>query len=172
MTDDTDQTSAETLLTEEVRAWSRLDYPPRTIAVGVRDILRYAYAVGETDPIHVDPDAAAAAGLRGILAPPLFHYTLRVESSFLAPKSALEPDGSPTSDVPPLAARRAMAGETTVEFFGDIFAGDRITVRRKTMDLREKVGRTGPLILLRFEYTYENQEEELVVREEFTRVFR
>jgi acyl dehydratase len=46
---------------------------PRTIyAVGREKIREYAYAVGETNPLYLDPEAARAAGYADLVAPPMF----------------------------------------------------------------------------------------------------
>ena len=47
-------------------------YAPTTYAVGREKIREYALAVGETNPLHLDPDAARAAGHRDVVAPPMF----------------------------------------------------------------------------------------------------
>jgi len=47
-------------------------YPPTTYAVGREKIKEYAHAVGETNPVHLDVDAARAAGYRDVVAPPMF----------------------------------------------------------------------------------------------------
>jgi acyl dehydratase len=47
-------------------------YPPFEYEVGREKIREYAYAVGETDQIHIDRDAARAAGFRDVVAPPMF----------------------------------------------------------------------------------------------------
>ena len=47
-------------------------YPPSLYAVGREKIREYAYAVGETDPLHLDPEAARAAGYADVVAPPMF----------------------------------------------------------------------------------------------------
>ncbi len=41
-------------------------------AVGREKVREYAYATGETDPRHLDPDAARAAGYADVVAPPMF----------------------------------------------------------------------------------------------------
>jgi acyl dehydratase len=48
------------------------EYPPVTYAVGREKVKEYASAVGETNPLHLDPAAARAAGYRDVVAPPLF----------------------------------------------------------------------------------------------------
>jgi|SRR3954451_3921828 len=47
-------------------------YPPLTYAVGREKVREYAIAVGETNPLHLDLEAARAAGYRDVVAPPMF----------------------------------------------------------------------------------------------------
>jgi acyl dehydratase len=47
-------------------------YAPVTYAVGREKIKEYALAVGETNPLHLDVEAARAAGHRDVVAPPMF----------------------------------------------------------------------------------------------------
>jgi acyl dehydratase len=47
-------------------------YPPTVYAVGREKIREYALATGETDPLHLDLDAARAAGHEDLVAPPMF----------------------------------------------------------------------------------------------------
>jgi acyl dehydratase len=47
-------------------------YPPLTYAVGREKIREYALAVGETNPLYLDAEAARAAGYRDVVAPPMF----------------------------------------------------------------------------------------------------
>jgi acyl dehydratase len=47
-------------------------YPPVTYAIGREKISEYAAAVGETNPIYLDVEAARAAGYADVVAPPMF----------------------------------------------------------------------------------------------------
>jgi acyl dehydratase len=47
-------------------------YPPVLYAVGREKIKEYARAVGETDALHLDHEAARAAGYADVVAPPMF----------------------------------------------------------------------------------------------------
>jgi acyl dehydratase len=47
-------------------------YPPALYAVGREKIKEYARAVGETDELHLDHEAARAAGHADVVAPPMF----------------------------------------------------------------------------------------------------
>ena len=47
-------------------------YPPVTYQVGREKISEYAHALGITNPVHHDREAAVAAGFRDVVAPPMF----------------------------------------------------------------------------------------------------
>lgn len=47
-------------------------YPAVLYAVGREKVREYAYAVGETNPLYLDVDAARAAGYADVVAPPMF----------------------------------------------------------------------------------------------------
>ncbi len=47
-------------------------YPPSVYAVGREKVREYALAVGETNPLHLDPQSARAAEHRDVVAPPMF----------------------------------------------------------------------------------------------------
>ena len=47
-------------------------YPPVTYQVGREKIREYAHALGITNPVHHDREAAVAAGFRDVVAPPMF----------------------------------------------------------------------------------------------------
>ena len=47
-------------------------FAPATYAVGREKVREYAHAVGETDALYLDVDAARAAGYADVVAPPMF----------------------------------------------------------------------------------------------------
>jgi acyl dehydratase len=47
-------------------------YPVSTYAVGREKVREYAHAVGETNPLYLDVDAAREAGYADVVAPPMF----------------------------------------------------------------------------------------------------
>ena len=47
-------------------------YPPTLYAVGREKVREYAFATGETNPLHLDVEAAREAGYRDVVAPPMF----------------------------------------------------------------------------------------------------
>src|SRR3954447_13159682 len=46
--------------------------PPTLYAVGREKVKEYALATGETNPLHLDHEAARAAGYADVVAPPMF----------------------------------------------------------------------------------------------------
>ncbi len=160
------------LITDEARAWAAEPFPDYEATVSRTDIQRYARAIGETDPVHLDVDVAIAAGYPDLVAPPYFPYTIRMQAANLVSKADLAPDGSARSDVPPLLTTRAMAGETAIEFGAPVQAGDTITLHKRIVDLYEKEGRSGTLVFLVTEFVFVNQDDDLVMREVFTRIYR
>ena len=158
------------VVTDEARAWAEREYPDFEYPVTRIDIARFARATGETDPVYYDPAAAAKAGYEDVVAPTMFPYAIRMHASTL--HADLEPDGSPTADVPPLPTKRAMAGETSISFGAPIVAGDSIAVSRRVADMYEKEGRSGPLVFVVMEFSFTNQRGEQVAEERFTRIYR
>jgi hydroxyacyl-ACP dehydratase HTD2-like protein with hotdog domain len=164
--------TSQPILTDEVRAWARQAFPVRHVAVSEREIARFAYATGETDPVYYDAAAARAAGYPDVIAPPMFYVVLRVEPAYLGPRSHLNVDGSPREELPPVPYTSAVAGETRLDINRPIFAGETIACHKHVRDLVAKQGRSGPLLLLQFEYRYADSADETVVLEQFTRILR
>jgi hydroxyacyl-ACP dehydratase HTD2-like protein with hotdog domain len=162
---------ADSLLTPEVRAWVGRDYPHLEVAITARDIAKFAHATGETDRLYFDAEAARAAGYRDVVGPPMFYLLLRSEPYHLRPRGELADDGSARDDIPPMRVSRAMAGETELTFDGRFVAGDVVTCRKRLTDITERQGRSGPLVLLHFEYRFDVAGR-TVVHERFTRIFR
>lgn len=160
------------VLTEEARAWAAKPLQRYQMTVSATDIARYARSIGETDPVFFDADVARAAGHPDVVAPPYFPYTIRMQAANLRDRDDLEPDGSSNEDVPPVPTRRAMAGETKLELGVPVRAGDTITLEKRVLDLYEKSGRSGDLVFVVQEFTFTNQHGALVLREEFTRIYR
>jgi 3-methylfumaryl-CoA hydratase len=162
---------ADSVITAEAREWAAREYPDVSVIITARDIAKFAHATGETNPVHFDRVAARAAGYDDVVAPPMFYLLLRSEPYHLRPRAELGPDGSAADDLPPLPLQRAMAGETALEFEGLFVAGEVVTCRKRLLDMTEKEGRSGPLVLLHFEYRYDVEGRTVVV-ERFTRIMR
>jgi acyl dehydratase len=105
-------------------------FAPVTYAVGREKVREYAYAVGETNPLHLDPEAARAAGHRDIVAPPMFatvYTSPAMGPAFFDPEVGMD------------FARMVHGGQ---EFaWGPlVVAGDEITTEVEVADISERGG--------------------------------
>lgn len=126
------------------------DQPDQTATqlVTRHEIRRFAFAVGATAPIHHDVAAARAGGHRDLVAPPFYFTTLSLSLGRMVPPDQLRADGLALDDQ---LVGRVVAGDASVEWFGEILAGDELTVRQHFDGSRSKVGRSGPFTI--FDYT-------------------
>jgi acyl dehydratase len=133
-------------------------YPPVVYAAGREKIREYARAVGETNPLHLDLDAARAAGYDDIVAPPMFAVVYGL------------PAVAPALFDPEVGVNFAMLVHGAQEFeWGPlVVAGDEIstTVAVKAIDQR------GELAFFVFESVSTNQRAELVCRGIWTNIVR
>jgi acyl dehydratase len=56
-------------------------WPARTYRVGAEKVREFARAVGATDPVHTDAEAARAAGHADVVAPPTFPVVFTWEAT-------------------------------------------------------------------------------------------
>jgi acyl dehydratase len=115
------------------------------------DIRHFAVAIGAMSPVHHDVAAARERGFRDLLAPAFFFTTLGLSLGRVMPAVQLREDGIPRDDE---LDGRVVAGETTVEWLGDIIAGDEVQVRQRFTGSLTKIGRNGPLTIFEYTRTY------------------
>jgi acyl dehydratase len=134
------------------------NYEPAVYAVGREKIKEYAYAVGETNPVHLDVQAARAADYADVVAPPLFAVVYSAASV-----------GPPILD-PEVGLNLAMMvhGGQQFEWGPLVVAGDEITTTASVKDISERDGR-GYYV---FESISTNQRGEQVCRGTWTNIVR
>src|SRR3954463_9749280 len=92
-------------------------YPPSAVyEVGRAKIAEFAAAIGETDPVHRDADAARAAGYADVIAPPTFAIALTLSAAGVVVE---DPDVA-------LDYSRVVHGEQRFTHHRPIRAGDRL----------------------------------------------
>ena len=133
-------------------------YPPFEYEVGREKIREYANAVGETNPVYTDREAAKAAGFRDVVAPPMFAV---VYSAGAMGPAVLDPE---------LAINFMMMLHGSQEFVWSepVCAGDTITTTATVKDLREEDGRRFYV----FESVSINQDGKETVRGTWTNIVR
>ena len=160
------------LLDDGAGAWVGRTFTAPEYAVARADIARFAVAIGATDPIHFEPDAARALGHPDVVAPLGFYVAIRLSTLNLRPLEELGRDGVAPGLTPPSRASRIMAGDTRARFHRRIHAGDAITLTTTITGIEEKQGRSGPLAFVSYEMRYTDREGDAVVTETYARVLR
>src|SRR5579859_5104069 len=105
-------------------------FPPDTYAVGREKIREYAYAVGETNPLYLDVEAARAAGYADVVAPPMFAV---VYSGRAVTPALFDPE------VGINFAKMLHAGQE-FEWGPLVVAGDEITTTTEVKEISERQG--------------------------------
>jgi acyl dehydratase len=133
-------------------------YEPTTYAVGREKIREYAAAVGETNPLHHDVEAARAAGYADVVAPPMFAV---VYASRSVVPALFDPD---------VGMNFAMMVHGGQEFrWGPlVVAGDEITTGVTVKDISER----GGMAFYVFESVSENDRGETVCTGIWTNIVR
>src|SRR5436190_4387746 len=133
-------------------------YPPFEYEVGREKIREYANAVGETNPIHFDRQAAQGAGYRDVVAPPMFAVVYSAGSV-----------GPPIFD-PEVGIdfMRMVHGSQEFVWGEPVQSGDTVTTTTTFKEYREKDGRRFYV----FEFVSKNQDERDVVDGTWTDVVR
>lgn len=120
-------------------------YAPFDVKVAADRVRAFAAAIGETDPLSSDPQAARAAGFRDLVAPPTFSFTLTLDAgqSF----NVLADLG--------IEKTRTVHGEQWFNYHGPICAGDTISGAQRITDIYAKKG--GALVFIKIETPLRNQ---------------
>jgi acyl dehydratase len=133
-------------------------FPPTTYAVGREKIREYASAVGETNPLHHDLDAAKAAGHADLVAPPMFVvvYTSRaISTAFFDPAVGMD-------------FAHMVHGAQEFEWGPLVVAGDEIATEVDVADIAER----GGMGFYVFESRSDNQRGERVCTGTWTCIVR
>lgn len=120
-------------------------------------ITAFAQAVGETSSQYVSAETAKNAASGGLIAPPIFYDVFRTEQ---------------VPDPKVKFGKVSFNAGQRCEFHAPIRPGDTITLKARITDVYEKTGRTGKMVFIVRETTYENQKGEKVAVVEQSQVRR
>ena len=90
----------------------------------------FAKAIGETDPVYTDDEAARAAGHPALPVPPTFLFCLEMDA----------PNPAAMRQTLGLDYSRILHGEQGFTFHRVVHAGDRLTFRQRIADIYDKKG--------------------------------
>lgn len=133
-------------------------YEPVTYAVGREKVKEYAYAVGETNPLHTDHTAAQQAGYADVVAPPMFAVVY-------AGPAMTRPLFDPEVGVD---FAHMVHGAQEFEWGTLVVAGDEIATTAVVKDISER----GGLKFFVFETVSTNQRGETVCTGTWTNIVR
>jgi len=105
-------------------------FEPHTYSVGREKIREFARAVGESDPVYLDLDAARSAGHADVVAPPMFavvYCASAIEQALLDPVVAID-------------FAMLVHGGQEFEWGPLVLAGEEITTRVTVTDIHERLG--------------------------------
>lgn len=147
------------LLTAELRAriGERAHYPARE-AISDAMIRYYALAIGDPNPIYCDTAAARAAGYPARVAPPTFV----VEAGNYA-HAEPRPTGFFLHDWDlPVQGFAQIRGGNSYRFHRPVYGQDEISVTFELLNIEEKSGRAGNMLMVTSQALYHDAAGELV----------
>jgi acyl dehydratase len=109
---------------------TQVRFDPFTVEVERGRVALFAKAIGETDPVYSNADAARKAGHRDVLVPPTFLIGLGADDT-----SAIEAVISAGGDV-----RRLLHGEQVFTYHRPVHAGSRLRFQQAISDVYRKRG--------------------------------
>jgi acyl dehydratase len=134
------------------------EFPPTRYAVGREKIREYALATGETEPLHLDVDAARAAGFADLVAPPMFCVVYCAPAIWPA---VIDPDVG-------IDFSRMVHGGQEFRWGPLVVAGDEISTTVRVESIEERAG----LGFFVFASTSVNQAGETVCAGTWTNIVR
>lgn len=116
--------------------------PPRTAEVERGHVARFAEAIGDANPLWTDEAAARRTRYGGLIAPPTFLRSLRLERLDVA------------LGLPPA---RVLDAGSEWEYHEPVRVGDRITAATEVVDVFQRQGSIGLMTFIVARITYTNQ---------------
>jgi acyl dehydratase len=139
--------SEKSYVTKELRDLLGKETPLLVLEVEKGNIRRWAEAVGDFNPLWTDEGYARKSRYGNIIAPP----------TFLIDRAIV-----PLGDKIIAMGNNFINGGTEIEYYKPIEIGDTLTTTAKLVDIKEKFGSSGALVILLLEMTYKNQKGEIV----------
>ena len=130
-----------------------IEFKPYRYEIEKGKIKELVLAIGDDNPIYTSLEAAKAAGYEGIPIPLTFPNVIDLWGGYGFEEKVEKLKLNPV---------RVLNGEQEFEFFGDIYAGDEITVTSRVIQAETKIGSTGRMDLITTENQFTNQKGKLV----------
>jgi len=142
----------DSAITPELKALVGKEMAPTRWEVTKGDIVRFAQAIGDPNPLWNDEEQARQSRHGGLIAPPTF------------PASLVSEEMTKLVFDTPTPLKRLLNGGNELELYQPIRPGDQITVTGRLANVREGQGATGRMLFLIFEANYINQSGKAVAK--------
>ncbi len=126
---------------------------------------RFAMALGDPNPLYCDEEFAGTTEYGGIVAPPTMVFEWNHNKCSLIPP---EQRASVFASLPHQPS--FVRGINEYEIIQALRPGDIITSRSKITDVKEKQGRSGPLVFMVYETIHLNQKGEILAKSKNTTI--
>ncbi|MFE7416841.1 MaoC family dehydratase N-terminal domain-containing protein [Rhodococcus sp. NPDC057529] len=146
--------------------WSETRTAP--CAVSLDSIRRFVQGAMITDDVYGNTDAAVVARFGGVVAPPLYPLNVFVRALGTPdPLDRLHDDpnwdaagGVAAYDLPPIDTPliKTLNGGTEARVVALAKVGDRISTQARYLDITPRDGKSGPLLIVRVEVRYFEQD--------------
>ena len=144
---------SDSVITEEMRRMIGTEGKTFTVEIEKRMIRNFVEATGYHQPLWCDEEYAKKTKHGGIIAPPSFIFGLMMTSG--------GPEAVPRVESP---HQRNLVGGNEWELYLPVKPGDVISVTNKLVDLIERQGKSGMMLIRIVETTWVNQKGELVAK--------
>ncbi len=121
--------------------------------VSTERIAAFCEAVGDINPLYLDPEAAREGPYGRIVAPPALVASFRHADNVFDRIAIFRGGG-------------LMAG-IDIEIEAPVFAGDALRIASEVREMYEKTGRTGTMVFVVVQSTLINQHDQVVARVDF-----
>jgi acyl dehydratase len=138
----------------DIKRWIGYAFEPYTYTVERGKIREFIEAIGDGNPIYVDPKAAAEEGFQDTPLPPTFATAIDFWGG---------PDFFELCEQLELNMLKVLHGEQEYQYFGDIYPGDTITAVTKVVDAKTKSGGSGGMNIFVLETLYRNQYDDCIL---------
>lgn len=123
---------------------------PMELTVERGRIIAFAESIGETNPVHLDPDAARAKGYPDLLAPPTFPVVLDMDAAHQTRRK-----GDPSLlDRIGADMRALLHGTESYDYHGPIFAGDTLILTSRVTGFSDAKRGALEIVHLEMEITH------------------
>ena len=119
-----------------------VDYDVGTHEVTEEQVIGFANAIGETNPMYLDKEFAAKSPHGTLIAPPAYYTSIRLESA-------------PDAEVK--FGTTGFNASQHCEFYEPMKVGDTISAKTQVSHVYAKTGRTGTMVFTVRRTTYSNQ---------------